>query len=124
MLTHWCTDGQFGGLRAANASFFATKGFTGVYAPNVQFNGPVFVNDINASGDATPVFTIGSGSDVRITGGDLLQANSRAVQVSGITQLRFTAGSSSHGTLFSAKNNRARLEQNGTDVTAQIVVNP
>ena len=118
------TDGKFGGLRAANASFFAAKGYTGIYAPGVQFTGPVFVSDISASTDATPVLVLGSGTDVRITGGDLLQSNGRSVQVSGITQLKFTAGSNSHGTLFNAQNNRARLEQNGVDVTAQIVVNP
>ncbi len=118
------TDGKFGGLRAANASCFATKGFTGLYAPGVEFTGPVFVNDINASDSATPVLNIGSGADVRITGGDLLQSNSRAVQVSGVTQLKFTAGSTSHGTLFSAQTNRARLEKDGADVTTSIVVNP
>ncbi len=118
------TDGKFGGLRAANASFFAAKGYTGIYAPNIQFTGPVFVSDINASNEATPVLALGSGTDVRITGGDLLQTNDRAVQVSGIPQLKFTAGSNSHGTFFNAQSNRARLEQNGVDVTAQIVVNP
>ena len=116
-------DGKFGGLRAANASLFATRGFTGVYAPGVQFTGPVFVNDINASTTATPLFMIGAGADVRVTGGDLFQANGRVVQVSGMTQLKFTAGSSSQGTLFPAQANQARLEQNGLDVTAQIVVN-
>jgi Immunoglobulin domain len=118
------TDGRFGGLRAANANFWNTNGYTGIYAPNVQFTGPVFVSNINAFFDATPVIVIGSGSDVRVTGGDLLQDNGRAVQVNGITQLKFTAGSSSHGTLFSAKPNRARLEKDGTDVTSQVVVNP
>ena len=118
------TDGKFGGLRAANASLWATKGLTGIYAPGVQFTGPVFISDINALADATPVFNLGSGTDVRVTGGDLLQTNGRAVQVSGITQAKFTAGSNSHGTLFSAQNNQGRLEQNGLDVTAQIVVNP
>ena len=58
------------------------------------------------------------------SGGDLFQSNTKAVQFSGITQLKFTAGSSSHGTLFNAQSNRARLEKDGTDVTAQIVVNP
>lgn len=118
------TDGKFGGLRAANASCFATKGFTGLYAPNIEFTGPVFLNDVNASDTATPILVIGSGADVRITGGDLLQANAKAVQVSGVTQLKFTAGSTSHGTLFSAQTNRARLEKDGADVTTQIVVNP
>lgn len=118
------TDGEFGGVRAANANFFAAKGYTGLYAPGVKINGPVFVSDINAADNATPVFMIGSDSDVRITGGDLLQANGRAVQVSGFSRLQFTAGTSSQGALFPAQANRGRLEQNGTDVTSQIVVNP
>ena len=116
------TDGQFGGLRAANANFYATRGLTGVYAPDVHFSGPVFVGEITAVDDATPVLRIGSGGDVRITGGDLSQSNNRAVQVSGIAQLKFTAGSSSHGASFPVQTNQARLEQDGVDVTSQIVV--
>lgn len=46
------------------------------------------------------------------------------VQVSGITQLKFTAGSDSRGNLLGAKTNQAVLQQNGADVTAQIVVKP
>lgn len=118
------TNGKFGGLRAANAGCFATKGLTGIYAPGVQFTGPVFIHNIDASAEATPVLKIGSGSDVRITGGSLLQTNGRAVQVSGIAALQFTAGGSSHGTIFAAQANQARLEQEGANVTAQIVVNP
>lgn len=118
------TNGKFGGLRAANTGFFGTRGMTGVYAPNVQFTGPVFVHNIDASADATPVLKIGSGGDVRITGGNLFQTNGRAVQVSGIAALQFTSGASSHGTLFSAQANQARLEQDGANVTARIVVNP
>jgi hypothetical protein len=117
-------DGQFGGLRAANASFFATKGLTGVYAPGVRFNGPVFVGDISASDEATPVLQIGGGDDVRITGGDLFQINGRPVQVSGITLLKFAAGSSSHGALVGPLQNEAVLMDNGTNVTAQIVSGP
>jgi hypothetical protein len=118
------TNGKFGGLRTANASYFAAAGFTGVYAPNVQFTGPVFVGDINASGAATPVFILGSGTDTQINGGDLLQTNGRAVQVAGLTQLKFVTGSTSQGTLLPAQPCRGRLEQNGTDVTAQVAVNP
>lgn len=118
------TNGRFGGLRAANASFFATRGLTGVYAPDVNFTGPVFVGQISAFDNATPVFLLGSGGDVRITGGDLLQSNSRAVQVSGISRLVFQAGSTSGGVISPPQNNRGRLEQDGVDVTAQIVVNP
>jgi len=47
-----------------------------------------------------------------------------AVQVSGLSRLVFAAGSSSHGTLFPAQQNRGRLEQNGADVTSQVVQNP
>ena len=117
------TNGKFGGLRTANGSYYATKGMTGVYAPGVQFVGPVFIGDINASDAATPVIMISSSPDTRITGGDLLQANGKAVQVSGLTQLKFTAGSDSHNNLLSAKTNKGVLMQNGVDVTAQIVVN-
>jgi hypothetical protein len=115
------TDGQFGGLRAANANCFATKGYTGIYAPGVQF-GLLFVNDINASDDATPALIIGGSPDVRITGGDLLQGNGRPVQVKGFTTLRLTAGSDSHGKVFAAQANRATFQQDGANV--QITIAP
>lgn len=119
------TDGKFGGLRTANTSYFASKGITGVYAPGVQFTGPVYVGDINAFDAATPYLALGSATgETQINGGDLAQTNGRAVQVSGLTQLRFVAGTTSHGGALAAKANQARLEQNGTDVTATIVVNP
>ncbi len=117
-------NGKFGGVRTAGASYFATKGLTGVYAPGVQFSGPLFVGDINASGTATPVIEVGSVADARITGGDLLQANRQPVKVSGLTQLKFTAGATSGGVNLPPQTNKAQLLQNGTDVTAQIVVNP
>ena len=118
------TNGKFGGLRTANSSYYATKGYTGIYAPGVAFQGPVFVGDINASDAATPVIMIGSSPDTRITGGDLLQSNGQVVMVSGLTQLKFTPGSDSHGQTVTAKTNKAVLQQNGVDVTTQIVVNP
>ena len=118
------TNGKFGSLRASNANCFATQGYTGIYAPGVTFTGPVFIGDINASAAATPVFIIGSSPDTRITGGDLLQANGQPVKVSGLTQLKFTDGTKSSGATLPAQTNKAVLQQNGTDVTAQIVVNP
>ena len=114
------TDGKFGGVRTANGSYYATKGLTGLYAPGVQFTGPVYVGDINASGTASPVLMIGSASDARITGGDLLQANGQSVKVSGISQLNFTAGTTSQGTTLPAQTNKAQLLQNGVDVSAVI----
>lgn len=114
------SNGKFGGLRTANASYFATKGLTGVYAPGVAFTGPLLIGNISASDSATPVIVTGSSPDTRITGGDLWQANSQPVQVAGFTQLKFTAGTDSHGNLLPAKINRAILQQDGLDVTAQI----
>jgi hypothetical protein len=120
-------DGKFGGIRTANAHYFASKGLTGIYAPGVQFGGPVYLGNVEAFDDATPVIRLGSASDVRIAGGDLLQdvsTNGRHVQVSGITQLRFTAGADAVGDTLPAQKNKAVLEEDGRDVTADIVVNP
>ncbi len=118
------TDGKFGGIRTANASYLASKGITGICAPGVQFTGPVYLGDINAADIATPVLLLGSASDVRVTGGDLFQSNNQPVQVSGIGQLRFTDGTTSQGLLLPAQADRSRLEENGADVTSRVVVNP
>lgn len=127
------SNGKFGGLRGANASFWNTKGFTGVYAPGVEFNGPVYVHNIGAQHDATPVLILGSATgDTWITGGNLLQGNARAVRVSGLTRLQFKDGVTSHyvpaapvtSEYLFAKTNQARLERDGVDVTADVVVNP
>ena len=115
------TNGKFGGVRAANTSFFATQGITGIYAPGVQFTGPVYVGDISASDAASPLLLLGSAGDVRIAGGDLWQANGRPVQVSGISQLKFVDGTTSGGALLPAQTDKSRLEQNGADVTTQLV---
>src|SRR5690606_807674 len=69
------SNGKFGGLRAANATFFASQGATGVFAPGVDFTGPVYVGDITAFDTATPVLVLGAVTDASITGGDLLQDN-------------------------------------------------
>lgn len=115
------TNGKFGGLRTSNAGFFATSGLTGVYAPGVEFTGPVFLGDINAADAAQPVLLLGTAADVRITGGDLLQSNNAAVAINGFTLLRYTAGQDSHGRALPAQSNRGRLERDGVDVTAQVV---
>jgi hypothetical protein len=117
-------NGKFGGVRTANASYYATRGMTGIYAPGVAFQGPVFIGELNAADAATPVIVLGSAADTRITGGDLLQDNGQPVLVSGISQLKFTAGQTSHGVPLPARANAAILLQNGADVTAQIVANP
>lgn len=115
----------FGSVRAGNVSFFGTRGFTGIHAPEVAFVGSVFVGDIDAHDDATPVLTLGSSFDTAITGGNLEQANGRAVIVTGgVRSVRFVAGTTSHNVLLPAQHNRARLVHDGEDVTDRIVSNP
>jgi hypothetical protein len=118
------TNGKFGSVRTGNTSYFATNGFTGVYAPGVQFTGPVFVGDISAADTATPVLVLGAAGDTRVAGGDMLQSNGRPVKVAGVTQLRFVNGTKSNGKGLPAQANKAVFQQNGVDVTNQIVVNP
>ncbi|HWA85847.1 MAG TPA: endo-1,4-beta-xylanase [Opitutus sp.] len=118
------TDGKFGGLRASDARCWATAGYTGVYAPGVAFVGPVYLGDIDARDNATPVIVVGSTDDARITGGDLQQTNGAHVLVHGLKQLKFTGGGDSGGNVMPAQMNQAVLEEDGADVTSQIVVNP
>jgi hypothetical protein len=115
-------NGRFGGVRTANARYFAARGLTGVYAPDVAFHSAVYVGEITAFDDATATLQLGSGSDVRIAGGSLLQANGRPVNVSGVAQLKFTDGADSHGGKLLAQPNRAQLQQNGVNVTSSIAV--
>lgn len=118
------TNGKFGGIRAANASFYDIKGMTGIYAPGVAFQTVIYVGDINAYAAATPVFITGGVPDARVTGGDFFQDNGQPVRISGVTQLKFVQGSNSHGGLMGPFKNQAILHQNGVNVTGQVVVNP
>jgi sugar lactone lactonase YvrE len=118
------TNGKFGGVRTANANYFASQGYAGLYAPGVEFTGPVYIGDVSAFDSAKPVIVLGAASDVRITGGDLLQSNGQPVQVSGIARMQLTEGSDSHGNLLLAQTNRAILQQGGVDVTKQFVSGP
>ena len=116
------TVDAFGGIDVVMAN--AGVAVAGLFAPGVALQGQMYIYDINANGTATPVILIGSGPTTQINGGDLFQTNGRAVQVSGLTRLVFVNGSNSGGTIFPAQMCQGRLEQNGADVTAQIVVNP
>lgn len=115
-------NGKFGGVLAGNASFVASQGVAGILAPNVEFTQGITLGDISAANEATPVLLVGAASNVRVAGGDLLQANNLAVQVSGISQLRFVNGTTSHNELLPAQTIRGRLEENGADVTARAAV--
>jgi hypothetical protein len=114
-------DARFAGVRTANASYFRSNGMTGIYAAGVQFSGPVYVSDIDGANSANAVLVLGSAPDVRIAGGDLFQSSGARVEVSGMTRLQFTAGTSSGGVLLSAQANRGVLMTNGVNVTGQLV---
>jgi hypothetical protein len=119
------SNGKFGGVRTADARYSARVGLTGLYAPGVQFTGPVYIGDLSARGDATAVIEIGSAlGNTAITGGSLAQANGKAVQVSGLTHLKFQDGQSSTGDRLPAQPHQATFEDAGVDVTSQIVVDP
>jgi hypothetical protein len=118
------TNGKFGGVRTANARYFATRGIAGIYAPGVTLTGPLFVGDITAFESATPMLVTGSATDVRIAGGALRQENGAAIQTKGLTRLQFVAGSTSHGGTLPAQANEGVLQEDGTEVTSLIVVDP
>ncbi len=119
------TNGRFGGIRTANTYYLDVKGMTGIYAPGVTFEGPVYLGNLSAYGSATPVLVLGAANaETRVAGGDLLQANGQPIQVNGVSQLRFAAGIDSHGKPLNALSNRGQFRRNGQNVTSQIVVNP
>ncbi|HYD82859.1 MAG TPA: serine hydrolase, partial [Opitutus sp.] len=89
---------------------YASKGVTGVYAPGVAFDGPVFVGDIDAFDAATPALVLRSAQELRVTGGDLLQTNGKPVLIGELVPSNFTAGTTSHGDLLLAQPNRATFQ--------------
>jgi hypothetical protein len=118
-------NGKFGGLRAANAHCFGTRGAVGLVAPGVQFTGPCYLGNVSAHDSATAALQVGACDDFRVAGGDMAQPNARAVQVLGVTRLQFVAGTDAHGRLLPAVANQARyVDENGVDVTARIVAGP
>lgn len=115
-------DGKFGGLYAGNTSFFAVNGLTGIYAPDVAFEGSVTIGNIDAHDEARPVLMFGStSSGVRVAGGDLDQSNQEPVRVSGLASLQFRDGTTSHGNLLPAQPNRGNLLDGDEDVSDAIV---
>ncbi|HWL15015.1 MAG TPA: immunoglobulin domain-containing protein, partial [Opitutus sp.] len=117
-------DGHFGGIRTSNAFYSASRGITGVYAPGVVIDGPLFIGNIRGSGSATAMIVVGSVQDARITGGDLLQTNNMPVQVEGLTTLRSTAGGDSHGNVLPARPIVGLLATGKRSVNDLLVVNP
>lgn len=116
-------NGKFGGLFAGNAAFVSTTGLAGIFAPDIEFTELVTIGNVSAAGEATPVLRFGLAHEVRITGGDLAQANGRGVQVSGLSELQLTAGATSHGDALPAQAIAGRLvEDDGEDVTSRLAM--
>jgi hypothetical protein len=123
-------DGRFGGVRTGNVRFSASKGIVGLLASDVQFAGPVVLGDIDATGSAMPVISLGlttndePTNEIQIAGGDLAQTNGKPIALGGVSRVTFTGGLTSQGVALPAQTIRARFERNGVDVTAQVVANP
>lgn len=121
-------SGQFAGLFIGNGAFNDLAGDTGIYAPGVSFSFHIRVRDISAFDNARPVLLLGGTPNpengLRILGGDLEQPNARAIEVSGVGRVMMSAGTDSHNRFEPAQPNKGRLETNGTDVTAALIVNP
>lgn len=109
-----------GGFFGGNASFFATEGLTGLYAPAVPA-GVVRVHDISAADEALPVLVTGTVAEIGVTGGSLEQPNGKAVAIGDVTSLRMLDGTNSHGVFLAAQPLRSRLERNGEDVTDAVL---
>ena len=117
--------GQFAGVRVGNVSFFGTSGNVGLYAPGVNFAGPLNLYDIDARDNAYPKLLTGTvGTNILITGGNLFQTNGRAIEIGGATAIKMNPGQRSDGFLMSAQANQGRLERNGVDVTSSVIIPP
>lgn len=75
----------FGGIRAANANFWAHAGRAGIYAPRVHVQNVVRIGDMQAFDDASPALVFGRNSQfVELSvaeGGTLVQPNERLIAV-------------------------------------------
>jgi hypothetical protein len=115
------TNGKFGGVRTGNVEYFASRGFTGLYAPGVAFAGPINIGDIQAHDDGQPLLVLGAASEVRIAGGSLLQPNGQPIRVDGLTRVTMAPGQTSQGNVLPAQTTQCVLEQDGVDVTDLLV---
>lgn len=118
---------EFGSLRLGNVRFFATTGFTGVYAPDVAVQGAVTIGDIAAYDRATPVLYFGSNSQFQtlvIAGGSLFQPNQQPVLTQGFHWIDMKGGSTSSGEISPFQVVRGTLRRGGVDVTREAVFYP
>lgn len=119
------TSGQFSGVRIGNVSFWGVSGNVGLYAPGVNFAGPLNLYDIDARDNAYPKLLTGTvGTNALITGGNLLQSNGRAIEIGGLAGVKMNPGTRSDGQLLPAQANQGRLERAGVDVTSSVIIPP
>ncbi len=120
--------GEFGGIFMGNGAFNDANGLVGVYAPGVAVRGNIRIHDLKAFDASSPVLIFGSTPNaengLRINGGDLEQDNRKAIELRGVNKVIMGNGTDAHGRAEPAKNNKAKFETSGTDVTATVVVNP
>lgn len=118
-----------GGLHMGNGLFSASRGFAGIYAPELHAIAqlPIVLHDIDATGDTQPYLYFGNGAgvEVRIAGGDLAQTNGESVSVAGISLIRMAAGQSASGVAAPAQNCAGRLiDDAGTSLNASLITGP
>jgi hypothetical protein len=99
---------QFGGIYAGNALFSGSTGAVGIVAPDVQFQGPITIGDIDLTGDnALAVIQLGQFSatkTVNVAGGDLKLANGAWVGgTSNVSALVMKSGTNSNAELLSTQ---------------------
>lgn len=103
-------DGRFGGIRAADAEFWGTKGWVGINATRVKIVGPVRLMNLSARDAAEPMLRMDDGATVEIAGGDLEQEKGKAVHLDGQIQVTPIAGATSDGTALPAQVLRATYQ--------------
>lgn len=115
------TAGVVGGVRMGNARFEGTFGLTGLWASNVS-TGTLVLSDIAAFSTALPVLAASSTTEVTIAGGSLFQPNERPLVIDGVAGVRFRQGGASTGAVVGPQTLLGRVERNGVDVSATIVL--
>ncbi len=113
--------GVVGGVRMGNARFEGTSGLTGLWASNVS-TGTLVLSDIAAFSTALPVLAASSTTEVTIAGGSLFQPNERPLVIDGVAGIRFRQGGASTGAVVGPQALLGRVERNGVDVSATIVL--
>ncbi len=112
---------RIGGIRLGNARFESSVGVTGLWAPGVSSQN-VFLSDIAAYSEATPVLALSASTEVGVTGGGLSQPNGKSIFAEGLSGLRMRAGTSSSGQIIGPSALLGRIVRDGVDITNSIVL--